>query len=57
MKEPDPTDDLDQPILDTFDKMHAEAQITQIFLTLPPEVVESVGTYAKALLNQQRLFP
>jgi hypothetical protein len=47
MKEPDPTDDLDQTILDTFDKMNAEAQITPIFLTLPPEVIESVGTYAK----------
>jgi hypothetical protein len=47
MKEPDPTDDLDQTIMDTFDEMHAEAQITPIFLTFPPEVVESVEAYAK----------
>jgi hypothetical protein len=30
MKKPDPTDDLDQTILETFDEMHAEAQITPI---------------------------
>ena len=47
MKEPDPTDDLDQTILDTFDEMHAEAQITPIFLTFPAEVIESVEAYAK----------
>lgn len=42
MKEPDLTDDLDQTILEAFDEMDAEAQITPIFLTLLPEVVESV---------------
>jgi hypothetical protein len=47
MKEPDPTDDLDQTILETFDEMHAEAQITPIFLTFPPEVIESVVAYTK----------
>jgi hypothetical protein len=47
MKEPDPTDDLDQTILDTFDEMHAEAQIKPIFLTFPAEVIESVEAYAK----------
>jgi hypothetical protein len=47
MKEPDPTDDLDQTILETFDEMHAEAQITPIFLTFPPEVVESVEAYTR----------
>ena len=47
MKEPDPTDDLDQTILETFDEMHAEAQITPIFLTFLPEVVESVEAYTR----------
>jgi hypothetical protein len=47
MKEPDPTDDLDQTILETSGEMHAEAQITQIFLTFPREVVESVETYTR----------
>jgi hypothetical protein len=47
MKEPDPTDDLDQTILDTFDEMHAEAQIAPIFLTFPPEVIERVAAYTR----------
>jgi hypothetical protein len=47
MKKPDPTDDLDQTILETFDEMHAEAQITPIYLTFPPEVLESVEAYAR----------
>ena len=47
MKKPDPTDDLDQTILETFDEMHAEAQITPIYLTFPPEVLESVEVYAR----------
>ena len=47
MKEPDPTDDLDRTILETFDEMHAEAQVTPIFLTFPPRVIESVRSYAK----------
>ena len=47
MKEPDPTDDLDRTILETFDEMHAEAQVTPIFLTFPPKVIESVRAYAK----------
>src|ERR1700730_6428361 len=47
MKEPDPTDDLDQTILETFDEMHAEAQITPVYLTFPPEVLESVEAYAR----------
>jgi hypothetical protein len=29
-KEPNPPDDLDRMILETFDEMHAEAQITPI---------------------------
>jgi len=47
MKEPDPTHDLDQTILDTFDEMHAEAQIVPIFLTFPPEVIERVAAYTR----------
>jgi hypothetical protein len=47
MKEPDPTDDLDRTILETFDEMQAEAQVTPIFLTFPPRVIESVRAYAK----------
>ena len=47
MKEPDPTDDLDRTILETFDEMHAEARVTPIFLTFPPRVIESVRAYAK----------
>jgi hypothetical protein len=47
MKEPDPTDDLDRTILETFDEMHAEAQVTPIFLTFPSRVIESVRAYAK----------
>jgi hypothetical protein len=47
MKKPDPTDDLDQTILETFDEMHAEAQITPIYLTFLPEVLESVEAYAR----------
>ena len=45
MKEP--ADDLDQTILETFDEMHAEAQIAPIVLTLPPEVIERVAAYTK----------
>jgi len=47
MKEPDPTDDLDRTILETFDEMHAEAQVTPIFLTFPPEVFERVAAYTR----------
>ena len=47
MKEPDPTDDLDRTILETFDEMHAEAQVTPIFLTFPPEVIERVAAYTR----------
>jgi len=47
MKESGTPDDLEQTILETFDEMHAEAQITPIFLTFPPEVVESVGAYTR----------
>ena len=47
MKEPDPTDDLDRTILETFDEMHAEAQVTPIFLTFPPRVIERAAAYAK----------
>jgi hypothetical protein len=42
MKEPDPSHDLEQTILETFGEMHAEAQITPIVLTLPSEMIESV---------------
>jgi hypothetical protein len=34
-------------ILEAFDEMHIEAQITPMVLTFPPEVVESVEAYAK----------
>ena len=47
MKEPGPPDDLEQTILETFDEMHAEAQVAPIVLTFPPEVIESVVTYTK----------
>ena len=47
MKEPGPPDDLEQTILETFDEMHAEAQVAPIVLTFPPEVIESVVAYAK----------
>src|ERR1700692_920279 len=47
MKEPGPPDDLEQTILETFDEMHAEAQVAPIVLTLPPEVVERVVAYTK----------
>jgi hypothetical protein len=58
MKEPGPPDDLEQTILETFDEMHAEAQITPIFLTFPPEVLESVEAYAKARsLEPSTLIP
>ena len=45
MKEPGPPDDLERTILETFDEMHAEAQVAPIVLTLPPEVIESVVAY------------
>ena len=47
MKEPGPPDDLEKTILETFDEMHAEAQVAPIVLTLPPEVIESVVAYTK----------
>ena len=47
MKEPGPPDDLEQTILETFDEMHAEAQVAPIVLTFPPEVIESVVAYTK----------
>ena len=47
MKEPGPPDDLEQTILETFDEMHAEAQVAPILLTFPPEVIESVVAYTK----------
>jgi hypothetical protein len=47
MKEPGPPDALEQTILETFDEMHAEAQVAPIVLTFPPEVIESVVAYAK----------
>ena len=47
MKDLDPPDDLEQTILETFDEMHAEAQITPIFLTFPPEVIERVAAYTR----------
>src|SRR6202035_3415556 len=47
MKDLDPPDDLEQTILETFDEMHAEAQVAPIVLTLPPEVVERVVAYTK----------
>ena len=47
MKEPSPPDDLEQTILETFDEMHAEAQVAPIVLTIPPEVIESVVAYTK----------
>jgi hypothetical protein len=47
MKEPDSPDDLEQTISETFDEMHAEAQIAPIVLALPPEVIESVEAYTK----------
>jgi hypothetical protein len=47
MKEPDSPHDLELTILETFDEMHAEAQITPIVLTFPPEVIDSLETYTK----------
>ena len=47
MKEPGPPDDLEQTILETFDEMHAEAQIVPIFLTFPPEVIERIAAYTR----------
>jgi hypothetical protein len=47
MKIPDPSHDLERTILETFDEMHAEAQITPIVLTLPSAVIESVNSYTK----------
>jgi hypothetical protein len=40
MKEPDPSHDLDQTISEAFGEMHAEARITPLVLTFPPEVIE-----------------
>ena len=39
MKDPGPPDDLEQTILETFDEMHSEAQVTPIVLTFPLEVI------------------
>jgi hypothetical protein len=47
MKELGPPDDLEQTILETFDEMHAEAQVAPIVLTFPREVIESVVAYTK----------
>ena len=43
----DPPDDLEQTILETFDEMHAEAQIAPLVLTFPAEVIESIEAYTK----------
>jgi hypothetical protein len=43
VNEPDP--DL---ILETFNEMEAEAQITPIVLTFPDEVIEAIEIYEKA---------
>ena len=40
MKEPDPPDDLEQTILETFDELHAEAKIVPMVFLFPPEVIE-----------------
>ena len=45
MKEPDPPDDLEQTILETFDELHAEAKIVPMVLLFPPEVIECIKTY------------
>ena len=47
MRDPGPPDDLEHTILETFDEMHAEAQVTPIVLTFPLEVIESVVAYTK----------
>jgi hypothetical protein len=47
MKQPNPPDDLERTILETFDEMHAEAQIAPIFLTFPPEVIERIVAYIR----------
>jgi hypothetical protein len=46
MKDSDPPDDLEQTILETFDEMHAEAQIAPIVLTFPAEVMR-IEPYTK----------
>jgi hypothetical protein len=58
MKEPDPPDDLEQTILETFDELHAEAKIVPMVLLFPPEVIECIKTYTKEhSLDQANLIP
>jgi hypothetical protein len=38
---------LDRTILETFDEMHAEAQVTPIFLMFPPRVIERAAAYTR----------
>lgn len=45
MRETDLPADLGQMISDTFDEMHAEAQIEPIVLTFAPEVTLSIEKY------------
>ena len=58
MKEPDPPDDLEQTILETFDELHAEAKIVPMVLLFPPEVIECIETYTKEhSLDPANLIP
>lgn len=47
MKEPDPPDDFEQLIRESFNELQAEAQTTPIDLEFPTEVFESVKAYTK----------
>jgi hypothetical protein len=58
MKEPDPPDDLEQTILETFDELHAEAKIVPMVFLFPPEVIECIKTYTKEhSLDPANLIP
>jgi hypothetical protein len=58
MKEAIPPDDLEQTILETFDEMHAEAQIAPMFLTFPLKVIERIVAYIRDhSLAAARLIP
>jgi hypothetical protein len=47
MENPDPPDDFEETILETFREMHAEAQKTPMALTVPTEVIECIEAYEK----------
>jgi hypothetical protein len=58
MKEPDPPEAFDQMILESFNELYAEAQVTPIDLEFPPAVMESLEAYTKKhSLDPAELIP